>query len=131
MCVHDCFCEPTASTLSTQPSSSSSSTKPAGVKREAETETAADSVSAPPAKRSKDDTPNTITAQEVRKYLQRRPMMPKELVKKFGKLKTGMDKQKVVAELGQLLKRMSDVDRCEIRGKMHLSLRPATTGDTS
>ena len=58
-------------------------------------------------------------------------MMPKELVKKFGKLKTGMDKQKVVAELGQLLKRMSDVDRCEIRGKMHLSLRPATTGDTS
>lgn len=50
-------------------------------------------------------------------------MMPKELVKKFSKLKTGMDKQQVVAELGQLLRSMTDVDKNKVKGKMHLSLR--------
>ena len=58
-------------------------------------------------------------------------MMPKELVKKFVKLKTAMDKQQVVAELGQLLRKMSDVSRQEVRGKMHLSLHPATSSTTS
>lgn len=124
---HRCVCQSfSLSHTHTDEEPLTSSLKSTGTKREAESQPAASSAQ-PPAKRSKSDSPNTITAHEVRKYLQRRPMMPKELVKKFSKLKTGMDKQQVVAELGQLLRSMTDVDKNKVKGKMHLSLRSDTS----
>lgn len=120
--VFDCF---SGASQSSSSSSSSSTphptpTKQTGVKREHETDTGS---SSPPTKRTKEEvSPSSITPQEIRKYLDRRPMMPKDLVKKFVKIKSGMDKKQVVAELGHLLKMMQDVEKQDIKGKMHLSL---------
>ena len=89
-----------------------------GLKREADSSTS----SSPPTKRQKTESTSTISAEEVKKYLLRKPMTSKALVKKFVKLKTDMDKQRVVTLLGSILKSMSQINKQEIKGKMYLSL---------
>ena len=67
---------------------------------------------------------NVITKEEVQKYLSRKPITSKQLVKKFVKLKPAMDKQKIVAILGKILQTMPNIEKRELEGKLHLSLRP-------
>lgn len=67
---------------------------------------------------------NNITKDEVHKYLSRKPITSKQLVKKFVKLKPAMDKQKIVAILGKILQTMPNIEKRDLEGKLHLSLRP-------
>ncbi len=80
-------------------------------------------VNSPPAKKPKLESPSKITVEEVKKYLARKPMTSKALVKKFVKLKTDLDKGQIVYMLGSLLKSMNQIDKQKIKGKMYLSLR--------
>ena len=82
------------------------------------------SSSSPPAKKPKVEAPsNKILPDEVQKYLTRKPMTSKALVKKFVKLKTDLNKGQVVAMLSVVLKSMPQIDKQKIKGKMYLSLR--------
>ena len=78
----------------------------------------------PPAKKHKSEySLNTITEEEVRRYLKRRPITSNDLVKKFTSKKTEMDKKKVVEVLHQLIQAMKNVEKQTIKGKLYLSLK--------
>ena len=81
----------------------------------------------PPAKKYKIEySPSSITEEEVRRYLKRRPITSNELLKKFKSKKTEMDKKRVVEVLHQLIQGMKDVEKQTIKGKMYLSLKVAS-----
>ena len=77
----------------------------------------------PPPKRQKVESTSTITEDEVRRYLSRRPITSKDLVKKFLGKKSEMEKKRVVSVLGEIIQRMKDVERQKIKGKLYLSLK--------
>ena len=78
----------------------------------------------PPAKKHKTEySLSTITEEEVRRYLKRRPITSNDLVKKFTSKKTEMDKKRVVEVLHQLIQGMKNVEKQTIKGKMYLSLK--------
>ena len=78
----------------------------------------------PPAKKHKSEySLNTITEEEVQRYLKRRPITSNDLVKKFTSKKTEMDKKKVVEVLHQLIQAMKNVEKQTIKGKLYLSLK--------
>ena len=80
----------------------------------------------PPAKKHRTEySLNTITEEEVRRYLKRRPITSNDLVKKFTSKKTEMDKKRVVEVLHQLIQGMKNVEKQTIKGKMYLSLKTA------
>ena len=72
-----------------------------------------------------EDNPGVITDKEVLHYLARKPITTKDLVRKFQRRKTAMDKKQVVASLGSILPRLN-VEKKEIKDKIYLSLRPST-----
>ena len=98
------------------------SAKDSALKQDVSTTSA--SGSAPPTKKQKLESPSTILPEEVKKYLTRKPMTSKALVKKFVKLKTELDKGSVVNLLGNILKSIPQIDKQKIKGKIYLSIRP-------
>ena len=70
-----------------------------------------------------EDNPGMITDKEVLHYLARKPITTKDLVRKFQRRKTDMDKKQVVALLGNILPRLN-VEKKKIKDKIYLSLRP-------
>lgn len=78
--------------------------------------------SSPPAKKPKLESPGQISPDEVMKYLKRKPLTSKALVKKFVKLKTELDKGQIVNMLGEVLKSMPQIEKQKIKGKMYLSI---------
>ena len=114
--------------------SSASSSKHMGVKRERDQQISAETVmdavgsvspSQPPSKKQKREySPSTITEEEVKHYLSRRPITSKDLVRKFTSKKTEMEKTKIVSVLLQIIQNLKNVEKQTIKGKMYLSLKP-------
>lgn len=83
-------------------------------------------LSAPPVvKKPKVESTTCITEEEVRKYLERKPITSKELMKKFSSKKPDMEKKMIVSILGEIIKHMKDVNQFKIEGKLYLSLKMA------
>ena len=78
----------------------------------------------PPSKKIKAvESTSTITEDEVKRYLSRKPITSKDLLKKFTSKKTGIDKVLVPEMLSRIIKRMSNVEERRIDGKFYLSLK--------
>lgn len=69
-------------------------------------------------KSAKDD---VVTEEAVRRYLSRKPMTTKDLLKKF-KGKTSMDGEQLVTVLGELLRKINP-ERTKVRDKTLLSIK--------
>lgn len=63
-----------------------------------------------------------LTEEAVRRYLSRKPMTTKDLLKKFQTKRTGLSSDATVNALAQLLKRL-DPERKLIADKMHFFLK--------
>ncbi|KAM4039664.1 general transcription factor IIF subunit 1 isoform 1-T1 [Anomaloglossus baeobatrachus] len=63
-----------------------------------------------------------LTEEAVRRYLTRKPMTTKDLLKKFQTKKTGLSSEQTVNVLAQILKRLNP-DRKTIHEKMHFYLK--------
>ncbi|XP_018421623.1 PREDICTED: general transcription factor IIF subunit 1 [Nanorana parkeri] len=63
-----------------------------------------------------------LTEEAVRRYLTRKPMTTKDLLKKFQTKKTGLSSEQTVNVLAQILKRLNP-DRKTIHDKMHFYLK--------
>lgn len=63
-----------------------------------------------------------VTEDAVRRYLTRKPMTTKDLLKKFQTKKTGLSSEQTVNVLAQILKRLNP-ERKMINDKMHFSLK--------
>lgn len=74
-------------------------------------------------KKQRTESPHTITEQEVWRYLSRKPITSKDLVKKFSTKKTEMEKNKIVEVLGDIIKNMKNVEKQKIKGKLYLSVK--------
>lgn len=84
-------------------------------------------VSQPPSKKQKTEfSPSTITEEEVKRYLIRRPITSKELVRKFTSKKTEMDRNRIVEVLSRIINNLKDVEKQTIKGKMYVSLKKQT-----
>lgn len=77
----------------------------------------------PPSKKQRTESPYTITEHEVQRYLSRKPITSKDLVRKFSSKKTEMEKNKIVEVLSDIIKNMKNVERQKIKGKLYLSLK--------
>ncbi|XP_061741264.1 general transcription factor IIF subunit 1 isoform X1 [Nerophis ophidion] len=62
-----------------------------------------------------------LTEEAVRRYLTRKPMTTKDLLKKFQVKRTGLSADQTVNVLGQILKRLNP-ERKNVNDKMHLYL---------
>lgn len=63
-----------------------------------------------------------LTEDAVRRYLTRKPMTTKDLLKKFQTKKTGLSSEQTVNVLAQILKRLNP-ERKNINDKMHFFLK--------
>ncbi|KAM5237828.1 general transcription factor IIF subunit 1 [Ctenodactylus gundi] len=63
-----------------------------------------------------------VTEEAVRRYLTRKPMTTKDLLKKFQTKKTGLSSEQTVNVLAQILKRLNP-ERKIVNDKMHFSLK--------
>ncbi|XP_053574152.1 general transcription factor IIF subunit 1 isoform X2 [Bombina bombina] len=63
-----------------------------------------------------------LTEEAVRRYLTRKPMTTKDLLKKFQTKKTGLSSEQTVNVLAQILKRLNP-DRKIVHDKMHFYLK--------
>uniref|UniRef100_A0A8C5KUR9 Transcription initiation factor IIF subunit alpha n=1 Tax=Jaculus jaculus TaxID=51337 RepID=A0A8C5KUR9_JACJA len=63
-----------------------------------------------------------VTEEAVRRYLTRKPMTTKDLLKKFQTKKTGLSSEQTVNVLAQILKRLNP-ERKMVNDKMHFSLK--------
>lgn len=63
-----------------------------------------------------------LTEEAVRRYLTRKPMTTKDLLKKFQTKKTGLSSEQTVNVLAQILKRLNP-ERKNINDKMHFFLK--------
>lgn len=77
----------------------------------------------PPAKKLKTESLSVITPEEVKKYLLRKPMTSKALLKKFIKLKPEMTKQDIVKVLAKIVQAIPQIEKREVNGKKYLSLQ--------
>uniref|UniRef100_UPI00358F964E general transcription factor IIF subunit 1 isoform X2 n=1 Tax=Myxine glutinosa TaxID=7769 RepID=UPI00358F964E len=95
-----------------------------------------DGAEAPAAKRLKVETPPSgkstpnsgevqLTEDAVRRYLSRKPMTTKDLLKKFQTKKTGLSSEQTVNIIAQILKRLNP-DRKMINDKMHFFLKESS-----
>ena len=83
---------------------------------------------APPSKKAKGvESTSTITEEEVHRYLSRKPITSKELLKKFTSKKPDIDKSLVPEMLSRIIKRMPNVEEKRIEGKFYLSLKTTTS----
>ena len=80
--------------------------------------------SCPPAKKQKAEVSNdSITEEEVKRYLLRRPIASKDLVRKFINKKTEMDRNRIVEVLHKIIERLKNVEKQTVKGKLFLSLK--------
>ena len=88
---------------------------------------ASDSSVTPPSKKAKMAAESTgmITEDEVRRYLSRKPITSRELLKKFTSKKVDIDKSQVPGILSRIIKKMPNVEERRIGGKLYLSLKSA------
>ena len=78
----------------------------------------------PPSKKQRTEfSSSSITDEEVKRYLLRRPITSKDLVRKFTSKKTEMDRNRIVEVLSRIINNLKDVDKQIIKGKMYLSLK--------
>ena len=77
----------------------------------------------PPAKKARVESPSTITEEEVKRYLSRRPITSKDIVKKFVSKKSGMERNVIVEVLGKIIQNMRGVEKQTHMGKLYLSLK--------
>ena len=100
-----------------------SSAKSSG-KREATSDAAVSHSDEPAAKKLKLSTSTTtITVDEVKYYLMRKPITATDLAKKFRSKKKDMDKLKVIARLGEIIQKNLNVERKTVQGKTYLSIK--------
>jgi hypothetical protein len=66
--------------------------------------------------------PNSISKEEVEKYLSRKPMTSKALMKKFIKLKPSMSKDAIAKLLATIVKSIPDIQTEIVNKKKYLSL---------
>ena len=59
----------------------------------------------------------------MRKYLMRRPITAKDLVRKFIAKKADMDKNQIVNVLHKIIEGLENVERQAVKDKMYLSLK--------
>ena len=102
-------------------------------KRPLEQQTAAEtggtpgSSGTPPSKKAKGaESTTTITEEEVRRYLSRKPITSRELLKKFTSKKPGIEKSQVPEMLSRIIKKIPNVEEKRIEGKLYLSLKTVT-----
>ena len=77
----------------------------------------------PPSKKHKAEfSPSTITEEEVKRYLQRRPIASKDLVRKFINKKSGMERHKIVEVLHTIIEKLPKVKKQMVKDKLYLSL---------
>lgn len=80
--------------------------------------------SAPPGKKQKlEISTSSITEEEVRRYLMRRPITAKDLVRKFTSKKTEMDRNQIVKVLHKIIEGLKNVEKQAVKDKMYLSLK--------
>ena len=78
----------------------------------------------PPSKKAKPaESTSVITEEEVQRYLSRKPITSRELVKKFTSKKTDIDKNLVPEILSRIIKRMPNVEKKRIDDKFYFSLK--------
>lgn len=78
---------------------------------------------APPGKKQKTEVSTScITEEEVQRYLMRRPITSKDLVRKFTSKKTDMDRNRIVTVLHKIIEGLKNVDKKNVKGKLYLSL---------
>lgn len=78
----------------------------------------------PPAKKQKAEvSSNCITEEEVKRYLMRRPIASKDLVRKFINKKTQMDRNRIVEVLHKIIEGLRNVEKQTVKGKLYLSLK--------
>ena len=65
----------------------------------------------------------TITVDEVKYYLMRKPITATDLAKKFRSKKKDMDKMKVIERLGEIIQKNLNVERKTVQGKTYLSIK--------
>ena len=58
----------------------------------------------------------------MKRYLQRRPIASKDLVRKFINKKTGMERHKIVDVLHKIIEGLQDVQTQLVKEKLYLSL---------
>ncbi|XP_078657291.1 general transcription factor IIF subunit 1-like isoform X1 [Branchiostoma floridae x Branchiostoma belcheri] len=63
-----------------------------------------------------------LTEESVRRYLMRKPMTAKDLLKKFPTGKTGLNRDQTVAKVTEILKKLNP-EKKTINGKIHLWLK--------
>ncbi len=86
---------------------------------------ASDRAQSPPGKKPKLEISTTsISEEEVKRYLQRRPITSKDLVKKFTSKKSDMDRNRIVEVLHQIIAGLKNVEKQTRKGKLYLSLKP-------
>ena len=91
-------------------------------------ETGGASSGSPPSKKAKGvESTSTITEEEVRRYLSRKPITSRELLKKFTSKKPDIDKSLVPGMLSRIIKRMPNVEEKRIEGRFYLSLKTTTS----
>ena len=66
---------------------------------------------------------NSISEEEVKRYLLRRPITSKDLVRKFINKKTDMERNRIVEVLHQIIERLKNVEKQTVKGKLYLSLK--------
>ncbi|XP_062306775.1 general transcription factor IIF subunit 1 [Osmerus eperlanus] len=109
-----------------QPAGQSSDTPAAKrLKMEPNTQSPAPSGKSTPQPPSGKSTPSTsdvqLTEEAVRRYLIRKPMTTKDLLKKFQTKRTGLSSEQTVNVLAQILKRLNP-ERKNVNDKMHFYL---------
>lgn len=72
-----------------------------------------------PSRRARSDV--QLTEEAVRRYLIRKPMTTKDLLKKFQTKRTGLSSEQTVNVLAQILKRLNP-ERKNVNDKMHFYL---------
>lgn len=88
--------------------------------------------SSPPAKKQKAEvSSNSITEEEVKRYLMRRPIASKDLVRKFINKKTEMDRNRIVEVLHKVIEGLKNVEKQTVKGKLYLSLKNPAAMDLS
>ena len=65
----------------------------------------------------------TISVDEVKYYLMRKPITATDLAKKFRSKKKDMDKMKVIERLGEIIQKNLNVERKTVQGKTYLSIK--------
>lgn len=94
-----------------------------GTSRSATPEANSAALSQPPEKKQKTEvSTSSISEEEVKRYLMRRPITSKDLVKKFTSKKTDMDRNRIVEVLHKIIEGLRNVEKQNVKGKLYLSL---------